>query len=319
MSMIRLYTFLIFVAIATVILYVFFVMPQPNYISKTSLLIIPQTEIVASNTDNVIDNIVFISQSALDDNEVVKDDATRTSVVRLSETSIIQFVVRTKSPIGMGAAEDTVIKEALTEISKYYDLNVDFTIKVVKKEAIHNTVFATFALYVVLAFVAVGLIAGVLALFYMIDLFQIKSEYNENINGEKIFAGYHSDKELHEQESGDTMDEDVLIVNDDIDTEEDNINSANNDIRITDDVDINLESEVKDEIVEKATLATKSEMPEVVPTTPGNLPVVDVSDFGFDSSTTVSSEDVDIQGEESAEPTEEELKARLNELLGGKL
>ena len=71
------------------------------------------------------------------------------------------------------------------------------------------------------------------------------------------------------------------------------------------------------DIVEKPTLTTKSEMPEVLPTTPGNLPVVDVSDFGLDD--TENSEEMNTQEEELAEPTEEELKARLNELLGGKL
>lgn len=309
--MIRLYTFLIFVAIAAVILYVFFVMPQPNYVSKTSLLIIPQTEIIASNTDNVIDNIVFIAQNALNDDGATKNDITKVNVVRLPDTSIIQFIIQTKSPVGIGTVKDTAIKKVLTEISKYYDLNIDFTIKVVKKEAVHKTTFSTFALYFVMVFVVIGLIAGVFALFYMIDLFQIKNEYDQNINGKKIFANYHLDKKL-KQESDNVIDKDEIIVNDNIEINEDKTNIAK-------DVNVDLESEEKNEedIVEKPTLTTKSEMPEVLPTTPGNLPVVDVSDFGLDN--TENSEEMNTQEEELAEPTEEELKARLNELLGGKL
>ncbi len=314
--MIRLYTFLIFVAITAVILYVFFVMPQPNYVSKTSLLIIPKTEIVASNIDNVIDNLAFVAQNSLNNKEVFENDVVKIDVARLSNTSIIQFTTRTKFPTNIGNIENTVIKEAFIEISKYYDLNDDFAIKIVKREGMHKAKFSIVALYSVIVIAIIGLIAGILALFYMIDILKMRSEYNENINAKKIFADYKSDKQLYN-----TIDEDEVTidnnrniqkVSDDIEIIKDKIDKNNN-------INVDSESEVENEknIEKETTLTTGSEMPEVLPTTPGNLPVVDVSDFGFKDD--ASSEKLIQEEKEMTEPTEEELKARLNELLNGKL
>ena len=333
MSMIRLYTFLIFVAIATVILYVFFVMPQPDYVGKTSLLITPQTQLIASDTDSVMNNIVFMTQSVLSGSDVIKEGDAKVSVARLSGTSIVQFIVRAESAVSVGNVKNIVIKEALAEVSKYYDINTDFTIKVVEKEVAHKTTLSTFALYVVMVVVAIGLIAGLFALFYVIDLFRMKNEYDENIDGKKIFADYYSDKILHNHENDNNGSEGIIVMNNDDNKDGDtgeiekkkNIikkdeDDADSEAAAVDKVVANPKHEtVSDEaIIEKPTFIATSGAPEGLPTTPGNLPVVDMNDFGPGEN--ASSDGADIQNaEDLVEPTEEELKARLNELLDGKL
>jgi len=317
-TMIRLYTFLIFVAIIVVILHVFFVVPQPNYIGKTALLITPQTELIASDTSNITNNVVFVMQSALDNSDVVKNSIAKVNVVRLPGTSVVQFITEAKSISSVKTIENSAIKEALGEVSKHYDINKDFTMSVMRKNAIQKTSIATIAPYVVMVFVVIGLIAGLLALFYTIDLFRMKAKYDENIDGEKIFADYHLDREL-EEEPQDVVDDEKNKNNDDGDIARVNESDLDNE-------NINeIFKEIKSEKIDKVDVVKEmsasmvtSGIPEGLATTPGNLPVVDTSDFGVGES--VASKKTEVQEtEELAEPTEAELKARLNELLDGKL
>jgi len=331
MSMIRLYTFLIFVAIATVILYVFFVGLQPDYVGKTSLLMIPQTELIASDTDNVTNNIVFMSQSSLEHNISIEENDAKVEVMKLPGTSIIQFVVYAQSANDVQLIKNNVIRGALVEVSKYYDINTDFSMRVVKKETAQRTMASIIVPYFVIGLVIVGLIAGIFALFYLIDLLRMKSEYDANIDGRKIFADYHSDEITDDDEQDGIIFEDEIVADDktesdiaDIEDVEETILKDNDEVEkeilaIEKDIDKTTEAKSADNdtVIEKSTFKTTAPTPEGLSTTPGNLPVVDVSAFGLGND--VSPQSDEQSTDKSTEPTEEELKARLNELLDGKL
>ncbi len=324
MSKIQLYTFLIFIAITAVVLYVFFIVPQPNYESKISLLLIPKAEFIASDMSSITNNVVFITQNILNDGNLINDTA-KVKVVQLQGTSIIQFIIQADSINNVNKIENIAIKNSLIKISKYYNINSDLSIKIIKKEPVHKTAFSSFASYFVIFFAIVGLIAGLFALFYIIDLLQMKNRYDESIDGKKIFANYNSDHALYNDNH---IENENIIIDDEYDSNfknKENIvkvdNNTNNKVKIADEI-IDSESNAINSdksVVEKSPVEMISKVPEGLPTTPNNLPVVDVSDFGLGGKDENINEINTKESEEIAEPTEEELKARLNELLGGKL
>jgi len=315
--MIRLYTFLIFVAMSTVLLYVFFIMPQSYFVGKTSLLIIPKTIVIASNADNIVNDIVFIANESIKHNADVQSYVMSVDVNRLKSHDIVQIVVQSESKNGITSIEKSVLKSVITDIEKYYTINTDFAIKIAQSQVIQKDMLVQVASYVVMIVVVIGVIAGVLALFYMIDLMKSRGEYDDNISGEKIFAGYNVDKH--------TIGSKVK----DIDYEIEQISNDNHAVIQSDDEDISTKEEfVQSEQREKDDVVVESQVNEVsltdisapdgLSTTPGNLPIIDTNDFGFGSveKTTIDNENT---SSDDGEPTEEELKARLNELLNGKL
>jgi hypothetical protein len=75
------------------------------------------------------------------------------------------------------------------------------------------------------------------------------------------------------------------------------------------------------EEIQKATQNNDTDIsatPAGLQTTPGNLPVINLDEIGFSKEST-ENEDVCADVNNDDEPTEEELKARLNDLLSGKL
>ncbi len=326
-GMIRLYTFLIFVAIFTIILYSIFVMPNPDFVGKTDLLIVPENLTSATNIDNTVNDMVFVSSAEMSNNTQLGKYNVDVKITKIPEHDIINISIFANSQKDIQSIEETVILSVVESIKKHYSVNEDFTIKIIQKSDIVKTDVAIFAPYILMITVAVGLIAGVLTLFYMIDMLREKSEYDENIDGEKIFAQYKNQKT--QELDSDIKDEDIKSDNDEFVEE-----SFVKDELVDEYVDENKNNEnlpknqiTTKEVVEKksntVTTATmpSSPIPEGLPTTPGNLPVVDVSDFGI---TTENNTTDSIPTEEDCEagktePTEEELKARLNELLSGKL
>ena len=319
--MIRLYTFLIFVAISTVVLYVVFIIPQSDFVGKTSLLIIPKTTIIASNADNTVNDIVFIANEAVAYNIDVQSYGAVVDVRRLKSHDIVQIVVQTKAENDVAFIEKSVLKSVVSGIEKYYTINADFSIKIIQTQVAQKNIIVQIASYILMIAVAIGLIAGVLALSYMVNLVRQRNEYEDNINGEKIFAGYHVDKidkniNISESEDvnykGEKVDDDYVSEQPD---EED---------------DLTVEKEItQSEQREESAVGVESQMndmsltsisaPDGLSTTPGNLPIIDASDFGLDNTSEITTNENKDLGIDDGEPTEEELKARLNELLNGKL
>jgi len=225
--------------------------------------------------------------------------------------------------------ENSVIKESLKGVSKYYTINTDFTMKVVDRKVAEKTMLSYIATYLVITFVAIGLVAGIFALVYMLGILRLQDEYDENINGKKIFANYHSDNKHLQHEN---KQNEIVANEDDVDNiieiekkYEDTIKTESaieidEDILVDDVATVNEQNEFIDEYetdTQKTSSTITSSVPEGLPTTPSNLPVIDLGDFGFNDE--IKSEESTQETNETAEPTEEELKARLNELLDGKL
>lgn len=326
--MIRLYTLLIFVAIATVLLYVFFVMPRPEFVGKTTLLVVAENTTSAINLDHTINDIVYISQDVARHNvEVQKYDAD-VKISRVKDHNIIEVDVFANSIEDVDTIEYSVMKDITKYIKKQYSLDKDLSITVVVKDGVRQTDLARVAPYIVMIVIAVGVIAGVLALFYLFDMTQhSKDEYDENIDGEKIFAHYNTqtfdeaENDVFEEADADEMVGEIEIEEsvdssyedekfDDLDKEK----IIEQEISIPSDISTKeLKTDRKGEIMTNISTAS----PDGLQTTPGNLPVINMNELGFGS---VGEDDTSPDmGQDDVEPTEEELKARLNELLSGKL
>ncbi len=323
--MIRLYTFLIFVAIIAVVLYGVFVMPKSDYVGKRDLLIIPNNVTIASNANNIINDLVFIAEGASAGNTDIEKYNAQVEIDRLADADIIHIIVYADSTRNVLIVEDSILKSVILDFEKYYDINTDFSIKILDNNELSKTVTSGVISYVLMIIIAIGAIAGVFALFHMINLVREKKTYDENIDGEKIFSQYNSDKELMNEELIDEFDESVIEVD-------------NADISVQENIDEfvtepEMEKEEMIENHEEAINDVSSDyvkledtpfkdalVPEGLPTTPGNLPIADIGDFGGAKSTLAEdSKDIKNTDNNDTEPTEEELKARLNELLNGKL
>ncbi|PID52183.1 MAG: hypothetical protein CR972_03510 [Candidatus Moraniibacteriota bacterium] len=301
--MIRLYTFLIFSAIIVVLGYILFILPRHDYISQTRLLIIPQNAVVAAHTDNVMNNMALIAEEAANDNDVVKRYNARVEVHHLEKHSVLSISVFSHTVADSANLQKTVLRDILKEINQSYSLTSDVSITVLSQQNMpaEKTLSAVFAPYILIFFILVGIVAGVFAIFYIVDCMREEKEYNEVIDGKKIFERYNdvgqkNDVHIIEQDKKDMIKEGVI-----------------------DEVKVREKNKVIKEDIQKEKYSNPQKedaIPSGLPTTPGNLPVVDVNVLGFsqDKNTNDAKEI-----ENNKEPTEEELKARLNELLSGKL
>jgi hypothetical protein len=380
--MIRLYTFLIFVAIFTAVLYAVFVMPRPEFVGNTSLLVTAENVVTATNLDYIINDIVYISQDAIEDDAEVQKNGAKVKIERVQEHNIIELSVLANSVEDVETVEYSAISEMTQNIKKQYSLDKDLTIKVLEKDTVTQTYISRVAPYVVMVIVAIGMIAGVLALFALLAQKREEEEYDDNIDGKKIFGQYNSqdldDKNVNDADEYETANISIEETEEEfVDDEDDNsdtkeefyvetmMDEPNKELETEDEIveiEDNQVDELKDSeesVVEQDTSEeyiednekiiedeeylgktphiaggspqkevqeasqvddtdTISGTPAGLQTTPGNLPVIDINEIGFEgcaenNEDTCSDEDV------NAEPTEEELKARLNELLNGKL
>jgi hypothetical protein len=364
--MIRLYTFLIFVAIFVVSLYAIFVMPRPEFVDKTSLLFVAENTTTATNLNYIINDIVYISQNVVNNNAELQNNNVKVDVKRISEHNIIEIKIFTDSLEYIDTLEYDVIKEITKNIKKHYVLDKDLTVTIVAKSNATQTTIARIAPYVVMIMVAVGIIAGILVLFALFEQRREDTEYDDNIDGQKIFAHYNNLQFFNNKEQGSGLDDeendDLLCeetVNNDNSLEDENNITLNEDVVVEENSNkegqqkkeeiIQEQQEVSKTTIEKQEIVEDEEFlgktphiaggspqeeiqkdtqnndmdnasvtPAGLQTTPGNLPVINLDEIGFGGDST-KNEDVCTDVNNDDEPTEEELKARLNDLLSGKL
>lgn len=315
LHMIRLYTFLIFAAIVVALGYVFFVLPQPTYIFQTQFLVIPQNETVASHADLVVNDLVLISNNAIKNNKDLERFGAQSVMRRIKDHDVMEMSIFLRDQKNISLIERSLIKSAVSDIEKLYDIDSDFDLKVlVRDQRPYKRPFVLYAVYGVIFSITIGVVAGILALFYLLDHVRGEKEYKQMINGKKIFEKYNAINQKVEQK--------VKV---------ENINEKKKQNKILRSKDVEQvkisQKEKPQRIEEKITneFEVKKEeigaMPSSIAVTPGNLPVVDLNRIGFTQKTDAEDEKIheSVDSNVDREPTEEELKARLNALLNGKL
>jgi len=304
--MIRLYTFLVFIAVITVSFCGFFLASGQSY-ERTVALLVEQTQ--GSDNENIAGDIAFISQKVLNNKDTMNEyEFASVAVERISDTNILIFTTRAGSPKDIVHIENMALKKVFANLSKFYNLKKDVTFTIINKSDIKKTVLADICLYLIILFGVIGIFAGILLIKNIFDDNYIKRQETD-IDAKEIFAHFH-DKNFSNSKEDDLTNDDFIKNdnNSDSSTQTEKKKTGNNKQH-----DTNNKNKGKIEIDKN--IQSKS-IPEGLVATPGNLPVVDASDFGI-SMGNVGDEDLDEIDDD--EPTEEELKKRLNQLLNGDL
>jgi hypothetical protein len=321
---------------AIVALYAIFVMPQPDFESQIDLLIIPQNITSVTNIDNTINDMIFIAESEMQNNVLLQQYEANVEINKMTEHNIISISIYANSQKDITSLSSEVVIEIVNSIKKYYAINQDFEIKVAHIQDVQKTNIAIWGPYMMMSLGAIILISGVLLIFNIIDIVRERSDYDEkNIDGEKIFAQYNKTQnqpiviDNDNKVNSELVNENIQENQDKLTNESDNKQQVQNMSELEEeeieeiDEDLNFEinkpadKNVPTDIEQES--ITNVVIPEGLPTIPGNLPVADISEFGGESQKTeVNAQTESIQCDD-IEPTEEELKARLNELLNGKL
>jgi hypothetical protein len=327
----------------------FFVVSQPEFENATTIMVTAKTEIISNNLDYTINNIVYISDLVANKNVLVVEDGAKVIVKRNDvDNSIVDIKVLASSPKEVENITKDILPEITKKISRYYQLDVDISIKIISTSVpVHRTLIV-WASYIVMTIVAIGLISAIMLVLHFLDRREEK-RYEENIDGESIFAHFNSNvfENINDRQERDCVLEDKN--QDDVERNVELMEDKNEELSET---VIEQEEQIEDEKIankkgveekkdidninkknEQEVLADTSQevinAPAGLQATPGNLPIVDLEGIGFsnvsdnnivaEGNLSDMDEDVCDVTQEDCEPTEEELKARLNELLNGKL
>lgn len=272
--------------------------------------------IIASNANNVMNDVVLIASNAKEKNSDIERYDALVNIKRIEDHNVIQIDVYARSVKDVRLVEASVIRSVLGDIEQFYVIDDNFSIKILGRYPGHKTALATISPYILSVVIFVGITSGVLALFYMVNLMREEESYGAMIDGKKVFEKYHA--------SDISTEEDVIDV---VDSEEIIDSEKDSDAVFVDEKEESVEegvSEVAEDMkeeekkIEDAVVKKSVPVPDSLPTTPGNLPVVDLENIGFAGGTAQGEEEQEVD-QSDREPTEEELKARLNKLLSGKL
>ncbi len=295
--MMRLYTSIIFGAIFIILGYIFFVMPLPLYVSQTQFLVTFNDVALASHADHVMNDIVYIAQKK---SETDVQTTVHADIARVRNHDILSMTVSAHDVHTVRAQEKAVLAQVFTHIGAFYDMKNDVSVSVLTHDAApHKNMLVVIAEYITILAVVCGVFSGVRIILHLTQT--QRTHALPKIDARNIFGPYavHTkDTDQYTMDQGDVQDR------------EEPMNDTMESPFITDEDEI-LEEEIHDD-TEDATQDAEAgvDVPKGLVRTPGNLPVTDATDFGLPQ--TAHADDV-------AEPTEEELKARLNALLNGKL
>lgn len=308
----RLYTVLIFIAILGMCVYLFFVALQPQYFSRTAFVLVPENELIGTHMDNVLNDVVFIMRESLDNDTVLAKYGAYIKIEHIDQTDIVSVSVYARSINAVTFVEKYALEKIIQDVHTYYATDI-ISMQIVQHDRVPQRTMTAIAVpYIVMFFIATGLIAGVVLLFHHIDQLRDRRTSTLSINGKKIFEKFHKGhQEVHVMRYDEpVMEETKLPVESLKDLLVEEKESIADQDKIT----------PKEEIIAPSQQAHKPAVeiaiPDGVSATPGNLPIVDVSTLGFAKP---KREKQEVDMEQYKEPTEDELKARLNALLSGKL
>lgn len=310
--MLRLYTFLIISAIlAVAVLGGIFGFDRMYRSEKVFLVVtqfdVPQSAHMIKNIAHIVD--IYTHENFYD--------------VRIKMESHKGSDVFSLITIGHGTrdiqrAESEITRVLEKRLQEYYGDNV--ALHVLSYDRVPHERMITMAIpYIVMLCVAVALIASVLAFFHVFDrMREDRSGEMAHVDGKKIFEKFHIQNRITDIETASAVEKKEEHFS------QEYVNngqeSVQNEVASETMTDADASSVQIDHSPEVNT-AVEASMPDGLQTIPGNLPVVDVSKLGFSKRHQKESDNNDDRKNDTVvtEPTEEELKARLNELLNGKL
>jgi hypothetical protein len=313
--MMKIYMSLIVAAIVAIVIYIMWIGSGGAYSMQTIFLVVPKDHVIAVQSSHVMDNILYIIDSSLPKNA---------HITHRENTGVFTLTVSGDRISAVQKDHTNIVQTISSNVKKYYHMPDDIVMYVVSNDAQpRKNSFMILMPYLLMTIIAIGAIAGVFAIFSLFDALREtrKDGHTQPMDGKKIFEKFHAkdfsttdamiDRD-HMQERS-RADQGSLLQ--DKHVNENNKNVVKDEKQKTMDT-----SQVRHEdpvpFVHTDSESLSVDIPEGFATIPGNLPVVDVARLGFASKNDAKADAVE---HDIKEPTEEELKARLNQLLNGKL
>lgn len=314
----KIYTSLIVAAIAAIMIYVFLIGPRGIYNMQTVFLIVPQDHATATQNFKVMNDIFYIIDSSL---------PKKTHITHRENTGVFILTVSGDRISDVQKIHHSVVQTISRNVKKYYHMPDDIVIHVVSSDAQpQKNSLLVFAPYFLMTVIAVGAIAGVFAIFSLFDaLREARSDVNTRpMDGKKIFEKFHTNQtsspdalNIQREQIQKTTHDDRRSLSLDERTDE-NEKNANKEEQKAATTTSRVRSKESVPFAVDGSETLSVDTPEGFAAIPGNLPVIDVAQLGF-TSKNKNDEKNDTVEHNVKEPTEEELKARLNQLLNGKL
>lgn len=317
----KIYTSLIVAAIVAIMIYIVWIGSSGAYHMQTVFLVVPQDHVIAEQSLQVMNDILYIIESSL------PQDA---HIAHREQSGVFILTVSGDRISDVQRLHHNIVQTISRNVKKYYDIPDGIVIHVVSSDVQpQKNSLMVFAPYVLMIIIAVGAIAGVFAIFNLFDALRETqdSAIMRPMDGKKIFEKFHTrhtssldknniDRDHHiEITDADSMYDDQEASSLNKNVEDHNVN-VHKEILHTTPITSHMHYEDPEILISTDNKKMSVDTPEGFATIPGNLPIVDVAQLGF---VTRKNTKVDVSEDDVKEPTEEELKARLNQLLNGKL
>lgn len=161
----------IFVVAALASLFLFFSLGQ-NYSSQTKFILLPKNELTAINQESIINNpqeIIF-TQSFLErlgiDKSQEKNYRSKVTLERLSNSQILSLTVIDAIPINAEELNQKIFKQLSLELSQLYNIKTELEIRIIDGPNNFPNTFSSF--WIILSgSLAIGFASGLLAYFIL--------------------------------------------------------------------------------------------------------------------------------------------------------
>lgn len=316
----RKFSFYVFVIafILSAVSFLFLIDNSKNYCTETSIILIPKSEKAAQDSEHIIENLkIFPTKlgfynKLLKDNSNIKDNFFGFSdnqreqewnknlkIKREDKSSIIKISIKASDSEEAKYISDATISTLFSVISFYYNIKNDVDLRIIEGPTIHTEISNWFL--ITLLSLVIGTIISFLVNF--ISIFISNSLVK---NGEKVKSQFEKSFFKFNFESKKTIENIAVQKNE---------------------TTKNIPAILKPSVEIKKT----SSAPQNLPGTPGNLSFIDEDYFRTtilkggkptEKTIEVKTENQKVPQESASadqEPTQEELKRRLNQLLRGEL
>lgn len=335
---------LITVIVGILLIFTFLQMERPAFEIENKFIVVPQNSIVADDMSNVINNIVEIASDQQND-ELIENKRAIVEAERLNETSMFKINVFGQTEKDAKELSEAVIYNILKDVSKYYDVKTDINVELVKGDnVVQNDLNKVLP---IIFWLLVGILISILIVM-IVELVAPKKNSNKKvIDLRNVINNVDSNREVTSNNAKIQNVESTPVYNlqDSVNTNYEFNSFQNRELEEVNKVeDEKIEQEKNEEkkfVSEKRVVEVESKKDELIQSekivsqpiqmvkansgvsrsgAPSNLPVVEFNaESGSDDEMINESPQSSNSENVSDEPTEEELKARLNKLLKGEM
>lgn len=147
------------IVVGVLLVGVFLQMEKPSFKIENKFIVVSQNSAMASDMNHIINNIVNIANEQ-QESDLVKNFRARVKVERLAETSMFKISVLAQNEKEVKELNDRVIYRVYEDISKYYQVSSDVKIDSLKKSEVIKDEFS--GILPIIFWILVGILISIL-------------------------------------------------------------------------------------------------------------------------------------------------------------